>query len=206
VYDAGTGETAAVYELTDPNGTFVNDVVVTRTAAYFTDSFQSQFYRVPLGPRGRLPDQSAVETTPLGGDFVPAGPFNANGIDAPPDGEFLIVVNSSSGLLFRVDPATGVASEIDLDGDLLGNGDGILLDGNTLYVVRNQKNLIAVVSLEPGATGGEVVGEITDSDFRVPTTVAEFGDALYAVNARFGVDDPNEAEYEVVRTSKKPNA
>ncbi len=72
-----------------------------------------------------------------------------------------------------------------------------------LYVVRNQENLIAVVNLEPGADAGEVVREITDSEFDVPTTIAEFGSSLYAVNARFGIENPGEAEYDVVRVPKR---
>ena len=205
VYDAATGETAAVYELTDP-GTFVNDVVVTSTAAYFTDSFRPFLYRVPLGPAGRLSHQSAVEEIRLGGEFeFIQGAFNANGIDAPPNEEYLVIVNSTSGQLYRVDPASGLASLIDLGGETLTNGDGILLDGKTLYVVRNQDNLIAVVRLELGAAQGEVVREITDPQFDVPTTVAEFGSALYAVNARFGISDPENAVYNVIRVSKRPN-
>ncbi len=205
VYDAETGGTAATYEFTD-EPSFVNDVVVTRVAAYFTDSFRPVLYRVPLGPGGRVPDQSAVEEIALGGDFefLP-GEFNANGIDASPNGAYLIVVNSTTGLLYSVDPASGLASLIDLGGDTVTSGDGLLLDGRTLYVVRNVLNTIAVVSLDPGAAGGEVVREITDPAFDVPTTVAGFGSALYAVNARFGIGDPANAEYDVVRVPKGPN-
>ncbi|KAB1198979.1 superoxide dismutase [Haloferax sp. MBLA0078] len=201
VYDANTGALVADYGLQGPP-TFVNDVVVTRTAAYFTDSFRPALYRVPLGAGGDVPDQSAVEEIPLSGDFTSVGGFNANGIDAPPNGEYLIVVNSSTGLLYKVDPATGDATEIDLGGASLTAGDGILLEGRTLYVVRNQLNLIAVVQLDPEATAGEVVDEITDPQFDVPTTVAGFGNSLYAVNARFGTPDPANAEYDVVRVSK----
>ena len=204
VYDARTGESAATYTLTDP-GTFVNDVVVTSSAAYFTDSFRSFLYKVPLGPAGRLPEQSEVEEISLGCDFQSVSGFNTNGIDAPPNEEFLIIVNSSTGLLYKVDPESGDASEIDLGGETLTNGDGILLDGQTLYVVRNRNNVIAVVNLEPGAEEGEVVREITDSDFDVPTTVAEFGNALYAVNARFGTENPESAEYNVIRVPKEVN-
>lgn len=202
VYDAETGEDAADYQLTAP-GSFVNDVVVTRSAAYFTDSFRSFLYRVPLGPAGRLPEQSEIEEIELGGDFefVP-GAFNTNGIDAPPDGEYLIIVNSSTGLLYGVDPETGDASEIDLGGEIVTSGDGILLDGRTLYVVRNSLNQIAVVELDPGATEGEIVDTITDPAFDIPTTVAEFGNALYAVNARFGTTPTPATEYDVVRVSK----
>lgn len=202
VYDANTGEDVAVYEF-DGAG-FVNDVVVTRTAAFLTDSFQPVLYRVPLGPGGRLPDQSAVEGIPLGGDFVSASGFNANGIDAPPNGKYLLVVNSTTGLLYRVDPASGDATEIDLRGGTVTSGDGILLDGRTLYVVRNSLDRITVVELDPGATEGEIVRTIADSDFDIPTTVAEFGNALYAVNARFNLSDEERlvAEYDVVRVSK----
>jgi hypothetical protein len=38
--------------------------------------------------------------------------------------------------------------------------------------------------------------------FRIPTTIAEFGDALYAVNARFDVPPTPDTEYDVVRVSK----
>ena len=39
VYDANTGRDIASYRLSR-GGSFVNDVVVTRTAAWFTDSFK----------------------------------------------------------------------------------------------------------------------------------------------------------------------
>lgn len=201
IYDADRGDPVASYDLTAA-GSFVNDVVVARDAAYFTDSFKSAIYKVPLGPAGRLPEQSGVEELTLGGEFRAVRGFNANGIDAAPDGESLVLVNSTTGLLYRVDPATGRATEIDLGGDTVTNGDGILLDGGTLYVVRNQNNRIAVVDLEAGATAGTVTGVLTDPAFDVPTTVAEFGDSLYAVNARFGVSNPGSAEYDVVRVSK----
>ena len=206
VYDAETGETAAVYNLTDP-GSFVNDVVVTSEAAYFTDSFRASLYRVPLESAGRLSDQSAVEEIELGCGFeFVQGEFNANGIDASPSGEYLIVVNSTTGLLYRVDPASGRSDRINPGGETLTAGDGILLEGRTLYVVRNRLNEIAVVRLEPGATRGEVVRTITDPDFDVPTTIAECGSALYAVNARFGVENPESAAYSLVRVPKGPNS
>jgi len=65
------------------------------------------------------------------------------------------------------------------------NGDGILLAGRTLYVVRNQNNLIAVVRLAPDLGSGTVTRTITNPNFDVPTTIARHGSRLYAVNARF---------------------
>lgn len=112
-------------------------------------------------------------------------------------------MNSSTGTLYRVNPSTGEAAEIDLGTDDVTNGDGILLDGKILYVVLNTANQIAVIQMDPGFTTGEIVNTLTTSDFRVPTTVTEFGNALYAVNARFGAITSPSTEYGVVKASKK---
>jgi sugar lactone lactonase YvrE len=202
VYDGSTGETVAVFTLTTEESVFINDVVVTREAAYFTNSFLAEIYRIPLGPAGRLPGQDAVQTIGLGGDYVQSPGFNANGIDATPNGKWLVIVNSGQGALYRVNPQTGFATRIDLGGATLPFGDGILLDGRILYVVQNRLNQIAVVWLAPDLTSGEVRATISDDDFRVPTTIAEFGRYLYAVNARFGVDNPEAADFEVVQVEK----
>jgi sugar lactone lactonase YvrE len=200
-YDAATGELVAQFQFSSPTttSTFVNDVVVTSTAAFFTDSFRPFLYQIPLGPGGTLPDSSAFEEIELVGDWQQGPGFNANGIAATPNGNSLFIVNSLDRMLYLVDPATGEASLIDLGGEELPNGDGLLLDGQTLYVVQNRLNQIAVVQLDPMLTSGSVVDFITDSDFRIPTTIAEFGRSLYAVNARFG--EPT-TEYEVVKVLK----
>jgi sugar lactone lactonase YvrE len=205
VYDSETGASLAEYTFTAPENTFINDVIVTREAAYFTNSFQPYIYRVPLGPPGSLLQGSRLtQAIELRGDFTQVAGFNANGIAATPNGRWLIIVNSSLGTLYRVDPTNGVVTLIDLSGASVPFGDGILLQGRTLYVVQNQLNQIAVVQLSPDFTSGEVVATITDEDFRVPTTVASFGRYLYAVNARFGTAPTPDTEYEVVQVFRKP--
>ena len=203
VYDAGTGVSLASYQLaagSDP--TFVNDVVVTRDAAWFTDSFRPVLYRLAIAPDGML---GAVTTVPLGGDFTfLPGTFNTNGIDATPDGKTLVVVQSGAGALFAVDPATGHADRIELTGGDVAFGDGILLDGKTLYVVQNQLNRVAVVQLSPRLTSGRITGHLTNPALDVPTTIAELGKRLYAVNARFGTPDPANAAYAVIQLTKAP--
>ena len=68
-------------------------------------------------------------------------------------GNWLMIVNWVTGLLYRVDPVTGFAMQVDLGGETLLSGDGILLDGrNTLYVVQSFANQIAEVDLECLAT------------------------------------------------------
>ena len=48
----------------------------------------------------------------------------------------LLVANSTTGKLFRADPATGVARKLDLGGADLSYPDGLELLGHKLYVVR----------------------------------------------------------------------
>lgn len=216
VYDAESGALVREYGFATPGETLVNDAVITRDAVYFTDSFRPFLYVVPLGPEGMPGEQADVREIPLGGDFSSVAvcppdpsfpPVNANGIDATPDGKALVVINLCTGTLFRVDPASGYAQEIDLGGGSLPFGDGILLDGRDLYVVQNVMNHIAVVRLATDLLSGEIVGTITSPNFRVPATVAEFGSSLYAVNARFDVAPPPapapDVDFEVVKVSKR---
>jgi len=204
VYDADSGETLASYEfVNDPaeGQTFINDVVVTKDAAYFTDSRDDVLYVVPIGRRGKL--GTSFETLQLSGDFqFVAGVNNINGIEASPDGRTLLVVPSNTGFLFTVSPKTGETKQVDLGGATLVNADGLLLQGRSiLYAVQNRLNQIAVVKLNRSYTSGKVLDPILNANFDIPTTVAPFGKYLYAVNARFGtaIPTPDTAEYTVVR-------
>jgi sugar lactone lactonase YvrE len=186
------------YTLTAP-GTFVNEVIVTRDAAYFTQSSLAEYYGVPLGEDGQLPAQSAVATIPLSGDWQQVAGFNSNGIEATKNGKSLIIVNSASGKLYHVVPDTGVATLIDLGGASVSSGDGLLLKGRTFYVVRNSLNQIAVFKLAHDLLSGVLVQTITDPRFDVPTTIARFGKALYAVNASFTTPPTPSTTYTIVR-------
>lgn len=201
VFDANSGALVATYVLTAP-GTFVNDVIVTRDAAYFTDSARPVLYRLALGPDGRVDPAMTIEEIDLGGDWQQVPGFNANGIEATPNGEWLIVVNSTVGALYRVDPQTGDATQIDLGGASVTAGDGLLLQGSTLYVVRNQLNTIMVIDLSSDLLQGTLTGQITSPLFDVPTTIAMFGSSLYAINARFSTPPTPTTTYSIVRVPR----
>lgn len=188
VVSALTGEILASYQFTTATS-FVNDVIVTPKAAYFTDSRQSALYVVRIGDDGRL--APSAETLTLSGDIVinPAV-NNANGIARTPDRLALVIIQSNTGMLFRVDPSTGVTTVVDLGGESLPNGDGLLLDGETLYCVQNRLNTVAVLDLAPDGSSARVRGRVTDPNFNVPTTVASFGNRLYLPNAKFGAVPP----------------
>ena len=197
VYSARTGSLLATYQFTTDTATFVNDVVVARGGAYFTDSRRQFLYRIPIGRSGSL---GAAEAIPLTGDLVYEAGFNANGIDATPDGRTLIIVQSNTGELFRSD-LHGRTREIALN-EAVTNGDGLLLDGQTLYVVQNRDNKVAVVRLARRLASGMVTEHLTDPDFDVPTTIDEFGESLYAVNARFTTDPTPMTDYWVAQFRK----
>lgn len=195
VHDAGDGSELAELQLA-PSGkpTFVNDVALTPKAAFFTDSQRAVLYEVSR-------DLSSTREVPLHGfDFQPG--FNLNGIVAARGGKALVAVQSNSGRLWRIDARTGDADAIDLGGDALTNGDGLLLRGRTLYVVQNQDNQIAVVRLAGGLSQGTVERTITHDEFDVPTTLARLGGSLYAVNARFDTPPTPDTEYWITRVPK----
>ena len=197
VVDSRSGEVLASYTLTTSGSTFVNDVVLTKDAAWFTDSSQAQLYRVPLGRKGSLPAQGQVETVPLGGAWVQPDGLGANGITQTPDRRALLVVNTTTGLLYRVDPATGEAAQVDVGGVSLERGDGMLLEGRRLYVVQNTMNKVAVIRLDRTGSAGTLTGYLRSSDFDVPTTVARVAGRLYLPNARFTT--PDATQFSVVR-------
>jgi sugar lactone lactonase YvrE len=195
VIDTHTGRVLAGYQFTT-GPSFVNDVVLTAGAAWFTDSTNPVLYRVPLGPAGE--PAGAAERLPLTGDMVYGPGNNANGIAQTPDRRGLLVVQSNTGLLFRVDPATGVTRAVDLGGEKLVNGDGLLLQGRTLYVVQNRLNTVAVLRLDAAGTTARVAARLTDPRFDVPTTVAAFDGRLYLPNARFTTTPTPTTPYDLV--------
>ena len=205
VVDVRSGRVLASYALADPAPTtdrpsFVNDVVLARRDAWFTDSNRAVLYRVPLAKHGRPAPASAIQRLPLTGEWTQtAGVINANGIAVSPDGRSLLVVQSNTGFLFRVDPRTGVATKVDLGGTLLTNGDGLLVEGRTLYAVQNRLNQVAVLRLDRSGSSGRLQTTLTDADFDVPTTIAAYGKSLWLPNARFSTPPTPTTTYTAVR-------
>ncbi len=190
VYDTRTGALLKSYDLnTVPS--FVNDVVLTDDAAWFTDSTNPVLYKVPLEGDGE------VVKVPLTGDIVYQPGFNGNGIATSPDHKSLVLLQSNAGKLFKVDPATGVTKTVDLHGEVLTSGDGVLRDGRTLYAVQNSLNTVAVIELSRDGGEGKVTKKLTDKRFDVPTSVTRFGKRLYLPNARFSTPPGPDTTYEV---------
>ena len=189
VYDALSGADVGAFQLT--TGGLINDVIITENAAYFTNTFAAEFYKLPLGSDGSLPAPDAAITIPLSGDFATVvGGLNANGIVANGDGTKLIIGNTDGAALYSVDAATGVATTINVGGPVLTN-DGLVLRGNKLYVVQNFINQISVIKLNGSWDSGVVSDIIKDPNYRIPATAAIKGNMIYAVNAKFDLIPPH---------------
>ncbi|MGW5348072.1 SMP-30/gluconolactonase/LRE family protein [Streptomyces sp. HUAS TT3] len=187
VVHAGDGRVLATHQAAGGTA-FVNDVVVGCGGAWFTDSFNDVLYFLP---DGRDP-AAAPRPVALGGAWVPTPPdgthWGANGIERTPDGRALLVVNDTAQALFRVDPRTGAAAPVPLDGGSVGNGDGLAVRGRTLYVVRNWDYAVDVFVLGADGRRARFVKRITDPRFDEPTTAAVHGGRLWVVNAAFDSD------------------
>jgi sugar lactone lactonase YvrE len=197
VFDATTGAELATFTFAS-EPTFINDVIVTRTAAYFTDSFRSAIYRVPIAADGTIGAAQEIPLDPMVIGFLGGGIFNLNGIEASGDGETLLSVNSNTGVLFAIDPSDGTATPVDLGGDTVVAGDGLVLDRTTLHVIQNG-NQISEVVLSKDLASGSVERILQPGGLDVSTTAGRFGRSLYVVNARFGTADEPPIRYWITR-------
>jgi len=171
---------------------------------YVTDSFKAQLVKIPLPSDGSLPSEDAATLLPVTGDFVQAPDVaNLNRIVAKSG--VLIVAQSNTGKLFRVDPATGIAKKIDLGNEALISVDGLELRGHRLYAVRNT-NLVTVVRLGSQLAAGTVLGDISDPSLDVPTTATVAAGRLWAVNARFGTGPTPDTKYWITQLPLRPNS
>ncbi|HTN24914.1 MAG TPA: hypothetical protein VL120_13055 [Solirubrobacteraceae bacterium] len=189
VLDATTGATLKVLD-TNPGTTpsFINDVTVGGGFAYFTDSLRPIIFRAATsGPTvGDMEPWLDLTGTP----FVFQDGFNANGIVNYDNGRRLIVVQSNTGKLFRINTATKAVTQVDLGGATVVNGDGLVAHGSRLYVVQNADNQITTVKLRNGKRAGRI-GKVLKSDlFAFPTTAVRDGSRLLVVNSQFDKRGP----------------
>ena len=179
VYDTESGDLVDSFQ-NEQESTFINDVAVTSSGdAYFTDSFSPVLYRLAASGDGyEFEEYLDLEGTSI--EYQDG--FNLNGIVATPDGRYVIVTHSATGQLFRIDTESKEVTEIDLGGDEVA-GDGMILDGRTLYAVAEEG--ILPVELSEDYASGEVGESFSDPSFKSPTTIAEYDQRLLVVNSQF---------------------
>jgi hypothetical protein len=220
VYDASTGEVVAEFIFPssnegDEDGTnmVINDVLVTDRNVYATDSVNEVLYRIPLADDGELTLAPAVEILRMTGFAMVPDEFNANGLAGDFGGNQLVVVNITSGALYRVDTETGAASAIAIEGEeqLFIDGDGLFMEDRTLYIMQNFSQKIAVVQLSDDLSQGTFIKNLLSDDFAIPTTITGLRHSIYAINTDFcirtsfcGVENPDttKVQSDVVRVDK----
>lgn len=187
IIDLNTDESRQLTTPPVPTGdsSFVNDLVVgSDGTAYFTNSFSPVLYRHTGG-------DSLEAWIELDSTVIAYGPsFNLNGIAISPDDRYLLTVQSNTGLLFRVDTDTREITAVDLGGQSLTGGDGIELDGNELFVVRNMAAEVLTIEMSDDYASGQLRRTFTSEAFQFPTTVAATSDSLLVINAQLNAMGP----------------
>ena len=179
IYNARTKALVQRYET--GTGGFLNDLTVTRDGdVYVTDSQRPVLFKID-GDTGQL--EQFLTLGPNEG-YEGAG-FKWNGIVSTRNGQTLIAVHSRDGDVYRIDVASKTVSKIDKGGADLTNGDGLVLNGSKLYVVRNQQERIVEMRLSRSLTQARQRRSFTSSKFMFPTTAALAKGRLLVVNSQF---------------------
>ena len=184
VYDIATGQTVAEFQT--GAGGFLNDLVVTaRGDVFVTDSFRPTLWHVTAAQvRAGSGTPQALDVSAIPFE---AGEFNLNGIVAK-GSHRLVVVDTNSGALFRIDLGDDDSSirEIDeIEGATVPGGDGLLLDRGRLVVVQGNPAQLSFLKLRDGARRAALERTQTSDLLRGPSTV-DRADGLYlVVNADF---------------------
>ena len=185
VYDLATRQQVASFDT--GTGGFLNDLVVTpRGDVFVTDSFRPVLWHV-TGLQVRL-GTGTPEQIALAPEIAYTTGFNLNGIVARGDGRRLIVVQSNTGKLFRIDVPRGASSARriqQIDAPTLAGGDGLLLDRGRLVVVQGSPAALQFLKLSDDDSRAQLVETRTDPTLRGPSTVARSRDLLLVVNADF---------------------
>src|SRR5215216_5795763 len=184
VYDLATGQTVATFQT--GTGGFLNDLVVTgRGDVFVTDSFRPTLWHVTAAQvRAGSGTPQALDVSAIPFE---AGEFNLNGIVAK-GSRRLVVVDSNSGELFRIDLSDDRSSirEIDeVEGAAVLGGDGLLLDRGRLVVVQGDPAQLSFVKLRGGARRATLERTQTSGKLRGPSTVDQARGLYLVVNADF---------------------
>jgi len=210
VYDRKTGELLAEY-LLEPGATKrINDVYVTRDAAYFTCGSvvctgATAVYRVAIGAGGHLADPAApgvVQKIQL--DIpVRSGMEGArdglNGIRGWNNDRQLILGQTGTGKLWALNLADYSVREIALNEPVPTN-DGMIVDGKTVYSVSNQAaGYIAVIRMADDLSSGTVVTHLDNGGSLANSATA----ALLSTQSK---TTSNKIIYVLARDSANPTA
>ena len=146
----------------------------------------------------------ACRTTRLAGEEITVDVddvafSNLNGVETMPGNGELILAHTSQGVLYRLNPDSGELAVL-YDDLPLARPDGMVRVGRTLYVSENAASRIAVIQLDPSTGTGTLQDVLPVAEAQTPSTVAVFGSAVYAVDARLAT--PFVGPYKIFRIER----
>lgn len=183
VYDSSGRLLAALR--TGVANAFLNDVVIGPDgAAYFTNSNAPQVFRV-TEQHGQWTVRTWVDAT---ASIPTQTGFNLGGIVLSPDRRALVVAQGNVGKLWRFDLETGAVSRVDTGTADLVNADGLVRDGDLLWVVRNFSRVLSTLRLSDDGSTASLVSAVATDPTRVFTTAKLAQGRLLLVDSKF--DEP----------------
>jgi sugar lactone lactonase YvrE len=190
VYDLATAEQVRTIDTPEAEATLLNDLVIASSGdVYVTDSYRPILFKVAGDADTAEP---WLDFSGTAFEYQEEG-VNANGIEVTPDDEYLLVVQMNTGQLFRIEIASKEVTEVDLGGETLANSDGLVLDGQTLYVVLQQPdNEVVVIGMADDFASGTVTSRIQDESLAAPATAIKVDDRLLVVNTQFNAMESEE--------------
>jgi sugar lactone lactonase YvrE len=178
-------DSGALLQTIEPVGAggLINDVALTGDRAYFTDTLRPILWATGTGAElaPNLEPWLSFEGTPL---QYGTGP-NLNGIVATRDGRALLVGQMNKGLLFKIDVGTRAVTPIDLGGETVTGVDGLILEGRTLFVIRQPEAEIVTIRLSRDLSSGKVLKRTRAAGLLWPATGVIVGRELLVVNTQF---------------------
>jgi len=176
---------------------YINDLTPAPDGnVYVTDSRRPVIFRVDR-------NLNLTAWLDLGKTPIKYGPgINLNGITATPDGKYLLAMQLNTGELWRIDLRTKAVKKV--IGGLL-HGDGLLLDGRTLYVARNKDQVVSKVTLSADSGSGTLTLEEPLNGLRFPATLAQIGGDLVVTQPqldRLQAGMPPEVPFRLTRFRK----
>lgn len=182
VIDKATGDLLATRAVSGERKA-LNDAVIMADAVYVTDTLQPILWKIARDGEEIGEPEAWIDFTGTPLEYGPGR--NLNGVAADEDGKYLIVIQMDKGLLFRIDIASREVTPVDIGEETVTNGDGLVIDGQTMYLVRQAETEIVTLRFAPDFASAQVVSRFTDPALTWPATAVIAGDELLVVDTQF---------------------
>jgi sugar lactone lactonase YvrE len=183
VVDPKTGRFKGALKATDATASNLNDLAVTKKGDVYITNFGTPAVYKATAKQIAAHKGKLTRWISPSGSLVPNDPshLNLNGIALTPKDTYLLLGQTATGNLYRVDLSTRKIVRIRVSNGSLSGADGIALEGHTLYVAVHSGS-VQQVELNPAYTAANVVKTLTDPTLDFPTSVERIAGKLVVTN------------------------